>query len=327
MHLMTKVAIAAAALCAGIWSVAATAQHYPVRPIRLIVPYPPGGSTDPTGRALAQWFTEKWGQTVVVDNRGGAGSTIGHALGAQAQPDGYTLLLGTSAGLVVGPAYGMKIAYDPVKDFAPIGTAVDVPFVLAIHPAVAAKSVQEMIALGKASPGKINFGSPGPGTPNHMGMELLNAMAGVRFVHVPYKGGAPALLDLMSGRIEALFGGIPYVAPAVQSGKARVIATGHPKRLRAMPDVPAIAEVLPGFNNTTWYGLLAPAGTPQPIIQKINAEMHVALANAEFRKGLEALGLDPVASTPAEYAARLRSELARWTEVMKKAGISVKQSG
>lgn len=300
------------------------AQNYPTRPIRLIVPYPPGGSTDPTGRALGHWFSEKFGQSVVVDNRGGAGSTIGHALGAQANPDGYTLLLGTSGGLVVGPAYGTKVSYNPVKDFTPVGLAVDVPFMLAIHPGVPAKSIKDFIALGKSQPGKINFGSPGAGTPNHLGMELLNALAGTKFVHVPYKGGGPALLDLMSGRIEALFGGIPYVAPAVQSGKTRVIATGHLKRVRAYPDAPAIAEFYPGFTNTTWYGILGPAGMPRPIVNKLNAEMKVALANAEFRKSLEALGLEPVSSTPEELGNRIKSELERWTKVIKDAGIGIK---
>jgi len=324
MPVWLKTAAVAVVLCNALIAIDAAAQAYPVRPIRMIVPYPPGGSTDPTGRALAHWLSEKFGQTVVVDNRGGAGSTIGHALGAQANPDGYTLLLGTSGGLVVGPAYGTKIPYNPLKDFAPIGLAVDVPFMLTIHPAVPAKSVQDLIVLGKAQPGKINFGSPGAGTPNHLGMEMLNAMAGTKFVHVPYKGGGLALLDLMSGRIEALFGGIPYVAPAVQSGKARVIATGHPTRVRAYPDAPALAELLPGFTNTTWYGLLGPAGTPKPIIDKINAEMKVALANAEFCKSLEALGLEPVSSTPAELGNRIKSELARWTKVIKDAGIGEK---
>ncbi len=319
-----KIAVAASALFTAVAATHAVAQNYPVRPIRLIVPYPPGGSTDPTGRALAQWLSEKFGQTVVVDNRGGAGSTIGHALGAQANPDGYTLLLGTSGGLVVGPAYGTKVPYNPVKDFAPIGLAVDVPFVLAIHPAVPVKSVKDFIALGKAQPGKINFGSPGAGTPNHLGMELLNALAGTKYVHVPYKGGGLALLDLMSGRIEALFGGIPYVAPALQSGKARVIATGHATRVRSLPDIPAIAEMLPGFTNTTWYGLLGPAGMPQPIVNKINAEMNVALANAEFRKNLEALGLEPISSTPVELGNRIKTELARWTKVIKDAGVGEK---
>jgi len=295
---------------------------YPTRPIRIIVPYPPGGSTDPTARQLGQWLSEKFGQPVVIDNRPGAGATLGHALGAQATPDGYNLLLGTSGGLVTGPASGTKVAYNPVKDFTPIGLAVDVPFLLTIHPSVPAKTVKELIDLAKAQPGKITFGSPGVGTPNHLGMELLKSLAKAEFVHVPYKGGGPALVDLMAGRISALFGGIPYVAPALNSGKARVIAVGHPTRVRFYPDVPAVAETLPGFNNTTWYGLLGPVGTPKHVVSKINAEMKVALANPEFRKQLEALGLDPVYSTPQELQDRIRNELARWTKVIKEAGIT-----
>ena len=259
---------AASALVSGLIGVVsgtvAHAQNYPVRPIRMIVPYPPGGSTDPTGRAVGQWLSEKFGQPVVIDNRGGAGSTIGHALGAQANPDGYTLLLGTSGGLVVAPSYGTKVPYNPIKDFTPIGLAVDAPFMLTMFPGVGAKGLKDLIAMGKAQPGKINFGSPGSGTPNHLGMEMLNAMAGTKFVHVPYKGGGLALLDVMSGRIECLFGGIPYVAPAVQSGRVRVIATGHPTRVRAYPDVPAIAEILPGFTNTTWYGVMGPRAYRKP---------------------------------------------------------------
>jgi tripartite-type tricarboxylate transporter receptor subunit TctC len=273
---------------------------------------------------MAQWLSEKFGQTVVVDNRGGAGSTIGHAMGAQATPDGYTLLLGTSGGLVVGPAYGVKVQYDSVKDFAPIGLMVDVPFVVAIRADFPARNIEEFIAQGKSQPGKINFGSPGAGTPNHLGMELLNALAGTKYMHVPYKGGGPALLDLMAGRIDALFGGIVYVAPAVKGGKTRVIATGHPKRVRAYPNAPALAEFYPGFTNTTWYGLVGPAGTPQPIINKINAEMKVALSDGEFRKKLETMGLEPISSTPGELHARIKSELARWKQVIKNAGIGVK---
>ena len=324
MRVWIKFAATAAMLFYGVTGIGATADNYPTRPIRLIVPYPPGGSTDPTGRALAQWLSEKFGQTVVVDNRGGGGSTIGHAMGAQASADGYTLLLGTSGGLVVGPAYGTKVAYDPVKDFAPIGLAVDAPFVIAVHPSVAAKSIKELIALDKAQPRKVNFGSPGAGTPNHLGMELLNALAGTTFVHVPYKGGGPALLDLMGGRIDALFGSPAYISPAVKSGKVRIIASGHPTRIRLMPDVPAIAEILPGFTNTTWYDLLAPAGTPQPIIRKINTEMNVALKNPEFIKNLDALGLLAITSTPAELGNRIKSELARWTKVIKDAGVGLK---
>ena len=321
MQFQIKTAAVIVVIALGIVSTCAAADNYPVRPIRLIVPYPPGGSTDPTGRALGQWLSEKFGQTVVVDNRGGAGSTIGHALCAQASPDGYTLLLGTSGGLVVGPAYGTKVPYDPVKDFEPIGLAVDVPFVVAVHPSVTAKSIQELISLAKVHPDKINFGSPGAGTPNHLGMELLNALAGTKFVHVPYKGGGLAFLDLMSGRIDALFGGLAYVAPAVKSGKVRIIATGHPTRIPSNPDIPAIAEILPGFSNTTWYGLLAPAGTPQPIIRKINTEMNLALNNTEFRKNFELLGLLAITSTPTELGERIKVELVRWTKVIKDAGI------
>jgi tripartite-type tricarboxylate transporter receptor subunit TctC len=299
----------------------AAEPKYPTRPIRIIVPYPPGGSTDPTARAFGAWMSEKFGVPVVIDNRPGAGATIGHALGAKATPDGYTLLLGTSGGLVTGPAFGTKISYDPVKDYAPVGLGVYVPFLLVVHPSVPAKSPKEMIDLGKAQPGKINFGSPGVGTPNHLGMELLNAMAGSKFIHVPYKGGGPAMIDLVGGRIQALFGGIPYCQPQLSAGRIRAIGVGHPKRLHSHPDLPALAETLPGFNNTTWYGLLAPVGTPAPIVNRLNAEMKNALANAEFVKQLDALGLEPASSTPKEFGDMIRAELARWTKVIRDAGI------
>ena len=301
--------------------VAAAETNYPIRPIRIIVPYPPGGSTDPTARILGQWFSEKFGQPVIIDNRPGAGATLGHALGAQATPDGYTLLLGTSGGLVTGPAFGTKVSYDPVKDLTAIGLAVDVPFLLIVHPSVPAKTIRELIELAKAQPGKIVFASPGVGTPNHLGMELLNSMTKAQFLHVPYKGGGPAMVDLMSGRAQALFGGIPYCAPAISSGKARVLAVGHPKRVKAYPDAPAIAEILPGFNNTTWYGILGPAGIPNGIVTKLNSEMKAALAQPDFRKQLETLGLEPAYSTPQELHDRIVSELARWTKVIKDAGI------
>ncbi|MBM3344834.1 MAG: tripartite tricarboxylate transporter substrate binding protein [Betaproteobacteria bacterium] len=312
------VALAVFSICAGAW---AQAQNYPVRPIRFIVPYPPGGSTDPTGRAIGQWLSEKFGQSVVVDNRGGAGSTLGHGLAAQAAPDGYTLLLGTSGGLVVAPAWGTKISYNPLKDFTPIALAVDVPFVLAIQAGVPAKSLKEFIALGVSQPGKINFASPGAGTPNHLGMELMNALAGTRYVHVPYKGGGPALLDLMGGRVDALFGAVTYIAPAVQSGKVRVIATGHLQRVREHPDAPALAELYPGFTNTTWFGVVGPAGMPPAIVNRLSSEMRAAYASPAFRKTLESLALLPITSTPAEMGERIKGEFARWSKVIKDAGI------
>ena len=288
----------------------------------MIVPYPPGGSTDPTGRAFAAWLGEAFGQQVVVDNRAGAGATIGHGLGAKATPDGYTLLLGTSAGLAVSPALGTKLPYDPVRDFAPIGLAVYVPFLLVVNPGLPAANLKEFIALGKSQPGRINFASPGVGTPNHLGAELLKVMTGFQFVHVPYKGGAIAILDVMAGRAQALFGGIPYTGSHAKAGRVRAIAIGHPTRMASWPDVPPVAETLPGFSNTTWYGLLAPAGTPRPVVDRINAEMKKALANPGFIKQLEALGLEPAASSPAEFHDMIRTELKRWTRVIKEAGIT-----
>ncbi len=297
-------------------------EKYPSRPIRMIVPYPPGGSTDPTGRLFAAWLSEALGQQVVVDNRPGAGSTIGHGIGAKATPDGYTILLGTSGGLATSPAFGAKLPYDPVKDFAPIGLGVYAPFLLAVHPALPSANLKEFIALSKAQPDRINFASPGVGTPNHLGAELLKSMSGLQFVHVPYKGGGPAIVDMVAGRAQAIFGGIPYVGPHVKAGRLRAFAIGHPIRIATWPDTPAIAETVPGFTNTTWYGLLGPAGMPKPAINRINAEMKKAVANADFVKQLDAIGLLPAASTPAEFHEMIKSEITRWTTVIRQAGIT-----
>jgi tripartite-type tricarboxylate transporter receptor subunit TctC len=308
-------------MLASVSAAHAAEANYPARPVRLIVPYPPGGSTDPTARAYGTWLSDKLGVTFVIDNRPGAGATIGHGLAAKATPDGYTLLLGTSAGLVVSPAFGTKLPYDPVRDLAPIGLGVYVPFLLVVHPSVAAKTTPDLVDLAKAQPGKINFGSPGSGTPNHLGMELLQAMTGAQFTHVPYKGGGPATVDLVAGRIQAIFGSIPQWQPHLATGKVRAIGIGHPKRVKTMPDTPAIAESLPGFNNTSWYGLLAPAGTPAAVIDKVNAEMRRAAADPEFIKHIEGIGLEVASSTPKEMGDLIRSELARWTKVIKAAGI------
>jgi tripartite-type tricarboxylate transporter receptor subunit TctC len=304
------------------WHAWAAAQPYPTRPIRLIVPYPPGGSTDPTGRAFAAWFTEALGQQVVVDNRPGAGATIGHGLGARATPDGYTLLLGTSGGLATGPALARKQPYDPVRDFEPIGLGVYTPFLLVVYPGLQAANLKEFIASSRDRRGGIDFASVGFGTPNHLGAELLKVMAGLQFVHVPYKGGGPAVVDVIAGRAQALFGGIPYTGPHARSGKVRAIAIGHPKRVNGWPDVPAIAETLPGFSNTTWFGILGPAGVPKAVVSRLNAEMKRAVANPEFVKQLEALGLEPASSSPAEFHQMIRDELKRWTRVVKEAGLT-----
>jgi tripartite-type tricarboxylate transporter receptor subunit TctC len=323
---LLKTALSAALVALSLAAPALAQDKYPSRPIRMIVPYPPGGSTDPTGRAFAAWLSEALGQQVVVDNRPGAGATIGHGLGAKATPDGYTILLGTSAGLAVSPALGTKLPYDPVKDYAPIGLAVYAPFLLVVNPAVPAKNVKEFVAYGKTPGSTINFASPGVGTPNHLGAELLKAMTGFQFVHVPYKGGGPAIVDVMAGRAQALFGGIPYTGPHAKTGKVRAIGLGHPTRIASWPDVPAVAETLPGFTNTTWYGLLAPAGTPKAIVSRINAEMRKAVKSPEFIKHLELIGLEPASSSPEEFHAMIRTELKRWTKVIREAGITAESA-
>src|SRR5688572_38279 len=318
----TKTMLAAVLALLSLAAPALAQDKYPSRPIRMIVPYPPGGSTDPAGRAFAAWLSEAFGQQVVVDNRPGAGATIGHGLGAKATPDGYTILLGTSGGLATGPALSSKLPYDPVRDYAPIGLAVYAPFLLVIHPGVPAKNVKEFIAYGKAAGSNVNFASPGVGTPNHLGAELLKSMTGFQFVHVPYKGGGPAIVDVMAGRATALFGGIPYTGPHAKTGKVRAIGIGHPTRMSSWPDVPAVAETLPGFSNTTWYGLLAPAGTPKAIVNRINAEMRKAVKSPEFIKHPETIGLEPASSSPEEFHDMIRSELKRWTRVIRDAGIT-----
>ncbi len=237
------------------------ATQYPARPVRLVVPYPPGGATDFTAREISQKLSESLGQQFVVDNRSGAGGSVGHQLVAKATPDGYTLVVGTFGGLVSGPALmGERIPYDPVKDLVPIGLAVYTPWALLTNPSVPAKTVKELIDLARASPGKLNYASTGVGTPNHLGMVLLLVHANVSMVHVPYRGAGPALVDLISGRVQSVFSGVPQIVQHVKAGRLRAIGVGHPTRLNALPDAPAIAETVPGFNNSGYYGLLAPVG-------------------------------------------------------------------
>jgi tripartite-type tricarboxylate transporter receptor subunit TctC len=325
-HSKLRIVSAGLALLAAAAAAHAGEITYPTKPIRLIVPFPPGGSADPLARAFGAWFSDKFGVPVIADNRPGAGTAIAHTLGAKAAKDGYTLLLGASSGLSTNPAFGNKLEYDPVKDYAPVGLAAYVPQLLVVHPSVPAKSIKELIDLAKAQPGQINFGSPGFGTVGHLSVELLNATTGVKFVHVPYKGAGPAVIDLVGGRIQAFFGSVTGTQPQVSAGRIRAIATGHPERLRAMPDMPTVAETLPGFSNDGWYGIFAPAGTPAAIIDKLNAEMKRALANAEFSKHVESIGMEPAGSTPQELREWVSNELARWTKVVRDAGIQVQQN-
>jgi tripartite-type tricarboxylate transporter receptor subunit TctC len=318
-------ALGAALVLASASGIAATRDAaYPNRPIRLIVPYPPGSGTDFTAREVGAQFAKALGQPVVIDNRPGGAATLGHTVAARSAPDGYTLLLGTTGGLVSGPALmGTKIPYDPLKDFATIGLATYVPYSLVLAGNLPASNVREFIDLAKASPGKLNFGSPGVGTPNHLGGAQLMTLTGIQMVHVPYKGGAPVVADLLGGQIQLAFQGLLQVLPHHRTGRLKVIGIGHPQRLRSAPDIPAIAETIPGFYNTGWWGIVAPAGTPKPIIDKLNAVMVKALATPEMIQRFEVNGLEPASSTPEGYHRMIRDDLQSWRKLIKDAKISV----
>jgi tripartite-type tricarboxylate transporter receptor subunit TctC len=321
-HSLLTIVSAGLALMAASAANYAAQTSYPVKPIRLIVPFPPGGSADPLARAFGSWFSDKFGVPVVADNRPGAGTAIAHTLGAKAAPDGYTLLLGASSGLTTNPAIGHKLDYDPIKDFSPVSLGAYVPQLFVVHPSVPAKNIGELIDAAKSQPGKINFGSPGVGSVGHLTIAFLNTAGGAKFTHVPYKGAGPAVLDLVAGRIQVFVGSVTGTQAQVSAGRIRAVATGHIKRLRSMPEIPTVAESFPGFVNDGWYGIVAPAGTPAAIINKLNAEMKRALANAEFSKHVESLGMEPTAgSTPQELREWIRSELGRWTKIVRDAGI------
>lgn len=302
--------------------VAHAQEKYPVKPVRLIVPYPPAGTTDFVGREVSNKLTEYFAQQIVIDNRPGAGTLIGLTQGARAPADGYTITFGTSAGLAINPALGTKMAFDPRRDFIPVGLMVYVPYLLVVNASLPIKSVKDLIDLAKAQPGKINFASPGVGTPNHLGIEMLNQLASVKFVHVPYKGGAPAVTDLVGGQVQVMFSGTPQVAAFIKAGRLRAIATATPKPNRVAPDLPTVAETFPGFDCNTWYGLLVPTGTSAAIVTRINGELNRALADPGVVQRLLGQGVEATPGTPAAFRQLIEAETARWSKVIKAAGIS-----
>ena len=305
-----------------IGAVGAAETPYPTRPIRLIVPFPPGGSADPLARAFGAWFSDKLGVSVIADNRPGASTAIAHTLCARATPDGYTLLMASSTGLATNIALGSKVEYDPLKDFAFVGMAAHVPQLLVVHASMPVKTMTELIDLTKAQPGKIVVGSPGIGTVGHLAIEMLNIQSGSKFMHVPYKGIGPAMIDLVGNRIQAAIGSVTGSQPQIAAGRIRAIATSHFERLRSMPSVPTIGETLPGYTGNGWYGVVAPAGTAKSVVDKLYAEMRRALSNSEFSRHIEALGLEPVPGTPQEFREWVRTELTRWTKVVREAGVT-----
>jgi len=300
------------------------AQSYPSKPIRLIIPFTPGGSTDILGRVVGQSLTEAWGQQVLIENKPGAGGAIGAEAAARAAPDGYTLFMGHVGTLAVNPALYPKLPYDPVKDFVPITLIAMVPNVLVVNPAVPAKTVQELIGLAKAKPAQLNYGSGGQGSAAHLAVEYFKLMTKTDIVHVPYKGTVPAVTDLMAGRITLTMTGLPPLLPQIRAGKLRALGVATGKRLPQLPEVPTIAEAgVPGFEATQWYGLLAPAGTPKAIIDRVHVEIARALVKPGVRTRLETAGADPVSMTPAEFAGFISSETTRWGRVIREAAITV----
>ena len=312
------------ALLALLFVGAAAAQNYPARPVRLIVPFPPGGNTDIVGRLMAQKLGEAFGQQVYVENRGGAGGTIGAEAAAKSPADGYTLFFATTGTLASAPALQSALRYDPVKDFAPISTLANAPVVVIVAASLAPRTLAELIQLARAQPGALKFGSAGTGHFVHIAGEMFKVAAGVDLLHVPYKGVAPALVDLLGGRIDVMFDAFAQYEPHLQSGKVRALAVAGPKRLARLPAVPTTAEAgLPDYSVASWFGLAAPAGTPREIIERVNSEVLKALGKPDVLETLARLGLEPGGSTPQEYAAMIADELATWRKVVNAAGIKI----
>lgn len=301
----------------------AQAQGYPGKPIRIVVPFPPGGGTDIVARILTQKLSESFGANFVIDNRAGAGGSIGTEMVAKAPPDGYTLGI-VSGSHAINPSLYSKLPFDAVRDFAPVTMLVSGPGLLVVHPSLPVKTVKELIALAKGKPGQLNYASAGNGTPPHLAGELFKSMAGVDMVHVPYKGNTPAFVDLISGQVSLSFPTIPSALPHVQAGRLRALAVTSRKRSAVMPQLPTIAESgLPGYDTSSWFGMLAPAGTPREIVRKLQQESAKVLQLRDVREKLLSQGLEPVGSTPEEFAATIESEIAKWAKVVKASGARV----
>jgi tripartite-type tricarboxylate transporter receptor subunit TctC len=312
---MLRLLLAFALLLAG----EALAQ-YPTKPVRLIVPFPPGGSNDIIGRMAAHQLGERLGQSVVVDNRGGAGGTIGTELASKAAPDGYTLLL-VSVAHAYNQAMYKKLPYDAEKAFVPVGVIGSGPVALAVHPSLPVSSVKELIALAKAKPGQLNYATAGVGSFQHLASELFRLQAQVNMVHIPYKGGGPSMMDTIAGVANLNMASLIQVMPHAKSGKLKVLATSGTKRVPALPDVPTIAETLPGYDATNWWGIVAPAGTPQPILDRLSAEILQIVASAETQKRLSTEGAEALRMTAAEFGRFIASETVKWARVVREAGI------
>jgi tripartite-type tricarboxylate transporter receptor subunit TctC len=305
-------------------SLARAQGQFPVKPVRLVIPYPPGGGTDTIGRPLAQRLSDAFGQPVVVDNRGGGGGFVGMEYVAKAPPDGHTIVIALTAQLAVNVSLFKKLPYDPVKDYAPITLLANGPYVLVVHPSLPARTVKELVALARKRPSEITYASSGNGSGGHLASEMLNSMTGMRMIHIPHKGGGPALIDLIAGQAQVLFSTWASGRGHIQSGRMRALGVSTAKRPAAMPDIPTIAEAgVPGFDAGVWYALLAPANTPREVVQRLNREASAVLKQAEYRKLLFDSAIDPVGGSPEELGAYIRSEITKWAKVVRDANVRV----
>jgi tripartite-type tricarboxylate transporter receptor subunit TctC len=306
--------------CGGALAQPATGA-YPTKPIRLILPFPPGGGTDILGRIIAERLTTNLGQPVVIENRGGAGGNVGAEAAAKSPPDGYTIVL-VAPSLAISPSLYAKLNYDPVKDLTPVTLVGTVPNVIITHPSVPAQNLAEFIALARSQPGAMNFGSGGNGTSNHLAGELFNVVAGVKLVHVPYKGVNLAMNDVLAGQIQLVVIGIPAALQFIKTGRLRALAVIAPQRSPTLPDVPTVAEAgLANYEVTTWYGVLAPAGTPRAIVDRLNTELIRVMHAPDLKERFAATGTEPRTSTPEEFADYIRQEVAKWGKVVREAGL------
>ncbi|MES2938677.1 MAG: tripartite tricarboxylate transporter substrate binding protein [Pseudomonadota bacterium] len=313
-RLLTTLAVLAATLAAPL--VPAQAQGYPNKPIRWIVPFPAGGATDIFARAISQRLSERLGQAVVVENRPGAGGTIGSDIVAKAAPDGYTLLLATSSTHSIGPSFGSKLPYDAVADFTPIAHVGNAPSIMLVPNSAPAKTVKEWIAYARKNPGKLNYASSGNGTIVHLTAESFKSQAGLYLVHIPYKGTALAIPDLVSGKVDVMFDSLPSGLPHVKEGRLRALAITTPKRSPLLPDLPPVADTVPGFDSNTWFGLYGPRGLPADLVARLNTALNQALQEADVKDRLARLGIEPVGGTPQQFAAMAEADRAKWKKII-----------
>jgi tripartite-type tricarboxylate transporter receptor subunit TctC len=322
MNLRSLATVSFAAVSMALSIATATAQGYPAKPIRFIVPFAPGGGTDILARLLAQRMAEPLGQPVIVDNRGGAGGVIGAELVAKSPPDGYTLMLGSPGPLTINPNLQQRLPYDPQRDFAPVTLATISPFVLVVHPSLPVHSVKELLALARAKPGQLNYGSSGNGSVAHFSAEQLKALAKINIVHIPYKGSGPAVTDLVAGQLHLMLENLPTILAHVRAGRLRGLAVGTKTRSALLPDLPPLNEAgVPGYESSTAFGVIVPAGTPSATVGRLNGELVKILRGGDMRERLTGMGMEPVGGTPEQYATHLKEELAKYARIVKAAGI------